>query len=197
MKYKAVRKIVYSQIIFGITLLVCYMLWPASNGELHALSDYGTSLPTAVPYAAGFLAVMALMFGAARDLPQTTDVNRKLSKIFVALALALPVLVATPYTWNTFLFVVHMGAGGFLYVTELVVAVWLATRLFRDRINLMLVGLQLTGGLAMFFALDQIGVLHAQNVVFGQALALVAFSLLLVRVVLRIEKVHYADIGLE
>jgi hypothetical protein len=195
MKYKAVRKLILGLSSFILSLVVCYMIWPASNGTVHALSDYGTVLPTLLPYTAGFLISMVLILQAGRELPQTTDINRKLSKIFKALSVVLLILLATPYTWNPVFFIIHMTTGSILFLSELAAGVWLAQMLRPRKLNLLIVTLQFAGGLMLFAGLKQVGIIPEQYVALGQLLALGMFSILLVRAVLQIERMHLSELS--
>lgn len=195
MKYKAVRKLILSQVVFAASLAVCYLLWPADAETFHALSNYGATWPTVIPYAFGFFAVAVLMYLAARDLPKNTDVNRKLANIFVGLAAISLLVLAVPYSVNMVFVVLHLITGGILFVAEVAVAAWLVLKVHRDAINVTLFGVQLSGFILMFFALDQVGLISREYVAVGQLLAIGAFSAVLTRVVLQIEKVHLSQLG--
>jgi hypothetical protein len=196
MKYKAVRKLVLSQVIFVFCLLVCVLVWPANAEEFHALSNYGATWPTVIPYATGFIAVAILMFLAAREFPKSTKVNRRLARIFVLLATLSLLVLVFPYSVNMLFLVLHMITGGLLFVAEVAVAFWLAFRVHRDRLNIVLFCMQIAGFVIMFCALDQVAILPRLYVVYGQLLALVAFNAVLTRAVLQIERVHLSEIGL-
>lgn len=194
MKYKAVRKLVLGQIVFIFSLLTCYIIRPADLNNVHALSEYGASLPTAIPYVFGFLAFIVLMLLAGRDLPKTTEVNRKLDMIFKWLAGIALFVVLTPYSVNAIFLYLHIVAAISLYIAELLIAVWFMRHTPRDAINTMLFCAQILSGIILSLAIDQVGLLNRELVAICQFTSVAAFTLLLLRIVFQVEKVHFQQL---
>jgi hypothetical protein len=187
MKKKAVRLLVWSQVIFILTILVCFVINPEVVLKNYALSVYGTQLKTVVPYAVGFVVSAFLVVKTAQTLPKDTLLNRRLSRLLLVLAVLLLGVLLTPFTLNSVFWHLHGYVTFALFITELGTGLWLVIKTREDLLDIILYTAQVTGFIVSILSLGEISILHF--LVFGQLIAVCGFAGLLTRAVSRIEQV--------
>ncbi len=188
MKKQALRYLIGSQVLYLVTLLVCFSIKPEVLLDNRAISLYGSETGTAVPYVIGFLGAAYLILRAALLLPKFVSVNRTLSRWLIVLSGLLAGLTITPYTINSALFYLHATFAFLLFVVELGLGFWLVIKARKDGIDTVLFLAQATGFVISLLSLGEIKVLHL--LVVGQLIAIGMFALLLTRAVHRIEEIQ-------
>src|SRR5262249_42943798 len=143
------------------------------------VSNYGVHAMTIVPYTLGFGLCGAFTLYAAGQASAEPERYAGLVKPLVLLgALYLATLISTyRYKTNSTLDNIHIYISITLVITEVVLGVWLAVHVVRDRINWALLTAQGIG-----FALGVLNYLHLIHILFAiELVTSLAFGALLVR----------------
>jgi hypothetical protein len=175
------RLVLWSQLSLNGFLLVCLALLPKFLFERNegGVSNYGVHDRTVVFYTLAFGLSAGLLTAAARSLSVTNKPFTSVKRVFYLLSyLLILVLISTyPYKINQTLDNFHILAGITLFVVELAVSGWFAIFLSRNKINLVLFGLVVSGfTLAFITFAGRLHVLFA-----AQLLTSLSFGALIIR----------------
>jgi hypothetical protein len=132
-------------------VLICFALLPSGLLANDGLSYYGVHWVSVLPYISA-LALYAVALLYATRLLATQYAKPEVEKAGVLMNLCLALLAITPYSLSVPVHAAHDTFGSALFCTQLVVALWLATRR-RSRGDLLLIALMVLAGVAAFFSL--------------------------------------------
>lgn len=170
------RYLVYSQLATYITFLACIAIAPASLADNSGFSYFGHHRWTVVPFGAGILTAAYFLLRSAEFLPSNAR-TRKLKIFFRSLPILMTGLVVVPAVGNGWYDFIHRLFGTALFLAQLGLAGWLVWRIKNDRLNWLLIILQVSGGLIALIYLNPVQGFELQ----GQLLFQLAFSVLLLR----------------
>lgn len=176
---KAARYVLASQLSLYAYLLICFLLLPKFllQSNEGGVSNYGVHALTVVPYSLAFWLSGLLLLAAGYSVNRR-PAARTLRRVLLLLGvLTLLVLLTTyPYKLNRVFDDLHIWAAVLLFVTEMLVGIWLVGQQRRSFLALALFTVQLAGfvlsGLTLF------GYLHI--LFLAQLINNVSFSALLV-----------------
>jgi hypothetical protein len=168
---ECVRNLVTAGAVMAAGVLVCIYRAPKPVGTTDGLSWFGVTGVTVVEYGITLLVAAALMLRAAAPLA-TVPGLRPARAALVACATLLPLMLATPYTLNTFMNWTHMTIGSVLFVLQLVLSAWLWWARARTPVVLGLFTVELLAGVICFTSLIDLDAWMLQ----GQLLFQVAFT---------------------
>lgn len=191
MRRKAVVYLVYSQLAFIVTILICAILEPSVIANSGAFSTFGTLTTSFLAYVCGLLVVAGLLVLAARSLPRVSSTDRKLVFIFYAMALILVGLAFTPYTLSPVHYRLHGLFAMSLYVVELAAGVWLIRRAGLELIDGGLYAAIVAGQIITILSTSEVDIIRWMTL--GQFLVIFSFAGLISRTVTRIEHVEIVD----
>ncbi|MGA3150147.1 MAG: hypothetical protein ABSD10_00805 [Candidatus Saccharimonadales bacterium] len=179
-----VRYLAYSQAVFFAAVLLCIAIAPASLAANTGLSYFGVREKTVLIYGIGLILSAYFILKALRFAPKVPGmwpVTRGLR--------LLPPLMAgvaiTPYSIDNWFDWIHHALGITLFSLQLLIAIWLVARSFRDWLNWLLLAAQFAGGIISLIYLAPSHGLLIQ----GQLIFQAAFGILLFRNLLRLK--HY------
>lgn len=148
---KALKYLIYSQASFLAFIAVCFMLQPDAFKSSAALSYYGTTSVTIVPYAAGtFLAAFFLLKAAGQLANQKLSVVRNSLKAMAALLVA---MLFVPYTVNKTFSDIHLALSGLLLLAVLVVSFYIVVAVDRKPLNIIIILLELATIVLLYLSL--------------------------------------------
>lgn len=177
---KLVHYVVLSQLSLYGFLLVCTALMPQFLLERNegGASNYGIHALTVVPYSLAFGLGGSFLLRAAHVMPHHAS-HEKLKQVLALLGILLWFVLLTtyPYKLNSFFDSVHILATIALTVAELAVGSWFALNLFRDSMNIALLGTILLGCLLALFTL--LGFLH--TLLIAQLITGLSFAAVMIR----------------
>jgi hypothetical protein len=149
---EAVRSLLTAGAVMAAGVLVCVVRAPKPIQAGDGLSWFGVTGATVVEYALTLLVTAALLVRAAAPLAAVPGL-RPLRIGLLACAALMPVLLATPYTVDSFFNWTHMIVGSVLFVLQIAVAGWLWWARARTRTVFVLLAVQVLGGVACFTSL--------------------------------------------
>lgn len=187
MRQQAVRYLVYSQLAFVVTVLICAALEPSVIRHSGALSTFGTLNSTYLAFGAGLTVVALLLVMAARSLPRGNHVDRTIGLMFSAMATLLVVLAFTPYNASQSFAIAHGLGALLLYIVQLAGGAWLIARAGRTRLDTALYCAVIVGQVMTVLSTSEVDVVRLMTI--SQCLVIFAFAVLLCRTVARIEHV--------
>jgi hypothetical protein len=169
------RSLLLAQLGFFIALAVCAVIAPQGLGDNHGWSYYEGRGDTAVPYLLGVLGGILLIVHAARlaersAAPAGLAFGLRLLALFLFLDLATPDTLSDVFNWA------HIVASAVLFFYQLVFALWIVGVVWRTRLGVALVSLQVAGGLVAMFSEFQLTPLLGPGILVFQ----VSFGILLV-----------------
>jgi hypothetical protein len=172
------REVAAGQIAFAALIALCVTLHPGLVLKVNegGMSNYGVHAKTAAPYCVALLVPVVLCADVSRRAVATSVPSRR----FIAMlrtysGLLFLVLITTfPYTLNTGLKDLHVGAGILITLFESATSIWMyrAIHTLRTALVLQFFGL----GLAILTFVGALHVLFVSQLVTG-----VPFAILLVR----------------
>lgn len=168
---ESVRSLLTAGAVLAAGVLVCVLRAPKPIQAGDGLSWFGVTGATVVEYALTLLVTAALLVRAAAPLAAVPEL-RPLRFGLIACAALMPVLLATPYTVDTFLNWTHMTVGSALFVLQIAVAGWLWWARARTRTVFVLLAVQVLGGVACFTSLLDLDA----AMLYGQLVFQVAFT---------------------
>ncbi|HVC08620.1 MAG TPA: hypothetical protein VNH15_01610 [Elusimicrobiota bacterium] len=168
--------VTYSQIIFFSTLAICVALVHLPVLDHRGLSYYGTIRATLIPYSTGMILAGYFMAKAAHVMPKGRRSLWILSEALLVLAVSTVGIWLTPYSLDAFFHWAHFAASAFLFIVELILAMWLALGLRRRAINLSLLAAQMAG--VSIALASEVGALR--RMFLGEVITQLAFGVLLV-----------------
>jgi hypothetical protein len=132
-------------------VLICFGLLPSGLSANDGLSYYGVHWISILPYISALaLYAVALLYATRLLAAQYAAPRVERAGIFMDFCLAM--LAITPYSLNFTIHATHDSFGSALFCTQLLIAIWLATR--RRRLaDTLLVILLFTAGVAAFLSL--------------------------------------------
>lgn len=169
------RSLLLAQLGFFLALAVCAVIAPQGLGDNHGWSYYEGRGDTVVPYLLGILGGLLLILYAARQAersaaPGGLPLGLRLLALFLFLDLA------TPDTVSDLFNAAHIVASALLFFYQLLFALWIVGVMWRTRLGLALVSLQIAGGLVAMFSEFQLIPLLGPGILVFQ----VSFGVLLV-----------------
>lgn len=170
------RYLFLSQTTLYLTLAVCVLLAPSSLGANGGISYFGTHHLTAVPFIAGIFTSAYFLWRAQRQLDMAAN-GGILARAFQIIIPAMVGIAIAPAVGNGWLDIMHRIFGTLVFVTELVLAFWMAFLVKKTSINCLLFIVQLAGGLVAFYYLAPARGFSIE----GQLLFQAAFTALLFR----------------
>jgi hypothetical protein len=186
MNSKSVRYAFWSQLSLYGFLAVCTALMPQflfSRNE-GGVSNYGIYARTIIPYSLAFGLCGIFLLSAARNLPRKTKLYRSVRNILWLVAGLSFFAVLTTYTYKLtpFLKHIHEVSAISLFFAEFFIGLWFALKLYRDRLNLLLLALE-----AVFIALGALTFFGFLHVLFIAEVGTgIAFGALMVRTISRL-----------
>ncbi len=189
----AARQVVYSLTATILTLVVCFSLLPRVLITNTGLSYFSIQKITVLPFTVGMLAASYFIARAARVLPRGSEPTlRRLEVILCIIALLIVCVLATPYSVNPLLSVLHTIAATTLFVCELAAAAWLLYKTGPNRIKLLLMCCQLVGVVLAYLAYT----LQANVMLTAELLIQYAFGTLLVIACNQLVRSHHESVEL-
>jgi hypothetical protein len=147
-----VRNLLTAGAVLAAGVVVCIDRAPKPVDTTEGLSWFGVTRATVVEYGVTLLVTAALLFRAAAPLAAVPSL-RPARIGLVACAAFLPLMLATPYTLNTFVNWTHMTIGAVLFITQLLVSGWLCWARARTQVVLTLLAVELLAGVVCFTSL--------------------------------------------
>jgi hypothetical protein len=175
------RYLLFAQVGFFLSLVVCMVIDPTGLGDNHGWSYYEGRDETFFPYLLGFFGCV-LMIVYAAVLLERSPAPAGLSRGLRLLSFFLFLDIATPDTVNVVFWWAHDVASTLLFLFELGFAVWLVRTVSATRLNLGLLVLQFISGVVAMFS--QLQVISQLGV--GILLFQVSFGVMLVVTTARI-----------
>lgn len=172
------RDIFYGQLSFFAFILISIFLEPQSLTVNHGLSFFGINKSTLLPYGLGLVSSGWFTYRAAAALAHGNNVARRLGNGLLSLLIPMVGILLTPYSVSPLIGDLHELFGAILFLLQLGLAIWLVVATRREPIPILLVGLQILGGIIAWVSLNDTWLLEIQ----GQLLFQAAFGVLLVRV---------------
>ncbi len=188
MRRQVVQYVIVSQLVFIATIAVCVLIKPSVILDNTAISVYGSLPATFAPFVIGLSLVAILFIRAARLLPKTDPTDLMLRRLFIALAVLIFGLAATPLFVNSFFFVAHCAIATVLWLVEMVASSWLVRRTGPNISNTLLLTIQIISFLVMVVSTSQIGLLDLMAT--AQISSIFAFGILLIRSIAHLEHVE-------
>jgi len=165
MHSKAIRYIVYGQACFYLGLLACVIIRPAGLADNAGISYYGVYRETILPYILALLGSAYFSIKAAEHFNATGRVIMRYALTLMGL-LTIGVLI-TPDSLSKFMDGLHRACGASLFSIQLLLSVWLITRLRHKLWAIVGTLVELGGGIASFHYLSpQHGLLLQTQVLF-------------------------------
>jgi hypothetical protein len=165
------RNLLTAGAVMAAGVLVCVYRAPKPVDTTDGLSWFGVTRATVLEYGITLLVSAALMLRAAAPLAAVPALLPARAGLLTCAAL-LPLMLATPYTLNTFMNWTHMTIGSALFVTQLLLSGWLWWARARTPIVLTLLAVELLAGLTCFTSLLDLDTWMLQ----GQLVFEVAFT---------------------
>ncbi|MBP2702309.1 hypothetical protein JOL79_00680 [Microbispora sp. RL4-1S] len=179
---RAVGDVARGQASLFAGLVACVAFRPEGLSANNGMSYYGVHWETVAPYAAGLTGAALFMHRALRRTARGTPgpvLVRRLADWFVVL---LAGIVLTPYTLGGAVDWAHRGLGAALFVLQLLLGARLVAWAHGDPLSVVLLLVQLGGGvLAAVYVLQANGLLIQGEVTFQ-----LGFGLLLIRTLPRV-----------
>jgi hypothetical protein len=168
---ESVRSLLTAGAVMAAGVLVCMLRAPKPLVAGDGLSWFGVTRATVVEYTLTVVITAGLLLRAAAPLNGVPEL-RPLRLGLKGCAALLPLLVATPYTVDSVLNWTHMTIGSVLFVLQILVAAWLWWARARTASVLVLLAIQVLGGLACFTSLVDLD----DAMLYGQLVFQVAFT---------------------
>ncbi len=161
--HKALKYLLLSQTCFLFFVLICFVLKADEFFKNAALSYYGTNSRTIIPYAAGILSAAYFLFKSSSYLG---DIAKKEIKIIKVTSQILAILLIgdllTPYSINWVFFILHMIQGAALFLTVLLVSIYIVLFIDTKLKNILILSGELIFLTILILSLGFIDVLHLQ-----------------------------------
>ena len=149
------RYLLLAQVGFFLALAVCAVIEPEGLNDNHGWSYYEGRGETVAPYLLGILGGILLIVYASFVAERSAAPARLVGGLRL-LALFLFLDVATPDTINVVLYWAHDLASTILFLYQLGFAIWLVRTIWRTRLGIALLCVQLAGGLVAMFSQFQV-----------------------------------------
>lgn len=95
-------------------------------------------------------------------------------------------ILITPFTYSKAFFYIHITFASLLWLVELRAAIWLVSKVRKDLLSQSLLALQISGLILVIISSSYLAVIHLHAL--GQLTTALAFSVLLMRTVVKIEE---------
>ena len=171
---KATKYLIYSQSSFFVMLVTCFLLVPKVITSNLGISYFGTNKLTIIPYAAGLLITCFFIIKAAKNINHSQTL---LSDFMASIALLIFGVLLTPYSVGALFDRVHLVASASLFLTELMLSIWLVKLSGKDLTNVVLVLVQFIGAFIAFVSL----ISKVELMLTGQVIVQLTFGLILIR----------------
>jgi hypothetical protein len=148
----AIRFLWYGQLCFYVGLLICFILRPAGLTNNAGISFYGTMKITIIPYCLALLgpAYYFIRFGLQLAVRDSTVLKYAL----ISFGIFIIGLSCTPYTAGRYISDAHLTCGTLLFLSQLLLSIWITARLHYDfRISTLTI-LELMAGIMSFLYLS-------------------------------------------
>ncbi len=173
---KAIRYIVYGQVVFLASLVACALLLPQGLAANDGFSYYGVHLRTVLPYSVGMV-LLAWFYLKATRLFSLVLVAKVATYIIYVLLALLVMMVATPYRLNATFHWLHVFATFGIFGLQVALSIWLVMMVRWDGLNILLLILLVTEVALAAYSLQPVsGFLIQYETAFQ-----VTFSILLAR----------------
>ena len=149
---ESARNLLTACAVLVVGVLVCIYRAPKPIDTTDGLSWFGVTRATVVEYGITLLVTAALLLRAAAPLAEVPAL-RPTRIGLTACAALLPLMLATPYTLNTFMNWTHMTIGALLFVLQLALLSWLWWARARTPAVLGLLVVQFLAGVVCFSSL--------------------------------------------
>src|ERR1035438_1571720 len=165
MRYSFVRYIAIGQVCFYLGLLLCIAIRPEGLSANAGISYYGVYKNTIIPF---ILALLGPGIFCVRAGLQLDNRDYKfLRNGLIVIGILMIGILLTPDTLSIFAADLHQGIGTLLFVSQIIISVWITHKLNYDIKAILLVLIELIGGIAAFLYLKPVnGYLLQSQVLF-------------------------------
>ncbi len=167
---------ILSQLILFVGLIVCVIIRPAGLNANDGISYYGTYYQTLLPYVIALTGSAMVGLYAVNKFVINPDF-KYVRIIMLAIFLLTVGIVLTPYSYSQLFSDMHELFGSLTFILQGVLTIQVVLFVHRDRVNNLLILLELLGGLMSAYYLTPKQGLLIQ----GQMLFQLAFGLILIR----------------
>jgi hypothetical protein len=178
--------LLWSQVSLYGFLAVCTILLPQFlfNRNEGGVSNYGVHSRTIITYSLSFGLCAGFIFLAARSLPAKTRSYNSVKALLNLIASLCLFAVISTYTYKLtpVLKNIHQISAILLFFAEFFIGIWFGLKLYRDRINVILLSIEVLG--VILGALTFFGVLHVLFI--AEVGAGIAFGALMIRTINKI-----------
>ncbi len=184
MTNKVVRYLILSQLSLYGFLGICSFINPEFLFGEGGVSNYGVYRTTVVPFTSAFLLSGMFLILASRCIPKSPVTSLRIRRaLWVQALLLFAVLLSTyPYKLNHTYKYMHITAGVLLLIFNVILVSWVTLRVYRDKINILLLIGEFVGFLITLLTL--LGVIHWLFV--AQVLTSLFFGVFIIRLGKRI-----------
>ncbi len=168
--------LILSQIIFFGGMLACIVIKPAGLGANDGISYYGTYAQTIVPYIFALAGSSLAGLYAVNKFIRASGFNYVKLIMLTIFVLAIGVIL-TPYDYNRLFSNLHELFGTLTFILQGVLSIRLVFFVLKDRTNMLLILIELIGGLMSAYYLNPKQGLLIQ----GQMIFQLGFGLILIR----------------
>ena len=170
----AAKLFVFGYAGFFSFLLLCIILIPHGLQANDGVSFYGGVARTIVPYSLGYLFASYYLFRTAHQLQKESQ-DKNLAIAFVTMAILIIGLTLTPHNRVEH---IHIAFGASLFMLQLFVAIWLATRRLQWYRSLLLTILLVAGLLSAYYLPRSSGFMIQSQLIYQLAFGLLAYDYL-------------------
>jgi len=165
MKNNFIRYIAIGQACFYLGILLCISIRPEGLSANAGISYYGVYKVTILPF---ILAVLGPGIFCVRAGLQLDAKNFKfLRNSLIVIGVLMIGILLTPDTLSIFVADLHQGIGSLLFISQLIISAWITHKLNYDLRAILLVLIELTGGVLAYIYLKPInGYLLQSQVLF-------------------------------
>lgn len=179
MTNRVVRYLILSQVSLYGFLGICGFINPAFLFGEGGASNYGVQSATVLPFTLAFVFSGVFLIWATRFIPKVPETSLRVRRaLWVQAFLLFAVLISTyPYKLNLTFKYIHITMGVLLLIFNIVLVSWVTLRLYRDKINILLLTIESLGFLITFLTLSGL----IQWLFVAQTLTSLAFSVFIIR----------------
>ena len=150
----------YAQISLSIFLILSSLIFPYVPIHGKGISEFGTNFNTLLPYSVGYILYAYLIAKSVKYIDIVDNISKLIYYSFNTISILFIALIFTPYAIDTGFDWIHNTVSTILFLLELALVIYL---IYSDKFsfsNIVLLCLQVIGGLISMLSLSNNGGLH-------------------------------------
>lgn len=155
-----IQDFLYAQISLLVFLILSSLIFPYVPIHGRGISEFGVNFSTLIPYSVGYILYAYFIAKSVKYIDIVDNLSKSIYYSFNAIAVLFIALIFTPYAIDTGFNWIHNTVSTILFLIELALVIYL---IYCDRFsfsNIILLCLQIIGGLISMFSLSNNGGLH-------------------------------------